>query len=177
MHSPPDLRPVVGGGTAAIMPRSIRAAGPEDAETLHRFICALAEYEKEPDAVEVSPEQLAAQLRQPSPPFECLLAEEGGQPVGFALFFQSYSTWKGKPGLWLEDLFVPEQFRGHGHGQALLSALARIAVERDYGRMEWSVLDWNEPAIGFYRQLGAASMDEWTTNRLQGESLRRLGEG
>ena len=155
---------------------SIRNATSEDAETLHAFIHGLAVYEREPDAVKVSPAELRAQMQEPNPPFECLLAtacEHG--PVGFALFFHNYSTWKGKRGLHLEDLFVPPEHRGHGIGTALLTALAKIAVERDCARMEWSVLDWNEPAIGFYEKLGAGGMDEWTTFRLTGEALRGLG--
>jgi len=150
----------------------IRSATPDDAATILEFIRALATYEREPHAVEVDAPTLAAQIASRNPPFECLLAEEDGAARGFALFFRTYSTWKGLPGLWLEDLFVPPEHRGRGIGLALFRACAAIAVERGYGRMEWSVLDWNEPALGFYRRQGAAAMDEWTTHRLTGEALR-----
>jgi len=150
----------------------IRSAVPADAESVLAFIQALAEYEREPDAVEVTADTLRTQIASDDPPFECLLCEEDGVARGFALFFRTYSTWKGRPGLWLEDLFVPEEHRGRGIGLALFRAVAAITVERGYARMEWSVLDWNEPAIGFYRRLGATSMDEWTTNRLTGDELR-----
>lgn len=154
---------------------SIRFAGPDDAATLHRFIVALAVYEKEPDAVEVTPAILAAQMASERPPFECLLAEDDEKrALGFALFFQSYSTWRGRPGIYLEDLFVDEAERGHGVGRALLERLAELAVERECARLEWAVLDWNEPAIGFYRSLGAVAQDEWTVNRLADDALRVL---
>jgi GNAT superfamily N-acetyltransferase len=152
----------------------IRFAGPDDADTLHRFIVALATYEKEPDAVEVTPAVLAAQMQSPRPPFECLLAERDGRPLGFALFFQSYSTWRGRPGMYLEDLFVDQAERRAGVGRALLVRLAQLAVERGHGRLEWAVLDWNAPAIGFYRSLGAVAQDEWTVHRLADEALRAL---
>lgn len=156
---------------------TIRFAGPADAEVIYGFIVELAIYEKEPDAVEVTPAELAAQLAEARPPFECLLAEEGGRPVGFALFCHNYSTWRGRRGIWLEDLFVPEALRGRGVGMALLRRLGQVAVERGCRRMEWSVLDWNTPAHGFYRSIGAAPMDEWTTWRLTGEALAELGKG
>ncbi|MHC4849481.1 MAG: GNAT family N-acetyltransferase [Planctomycetota bacterium] len=153
----------------------IRSARPDDAETIHAFICGLAEYEREPDAVEVTPTELADQLAQSQPPFECLLAERDGEPVGFALFFMNYSTWRGRPGLYLEDLFVPPELRGDGIGGALLQRLAELTVDRGGARLEWSVLDWNEPAIRFYESLGATALDEWTTWRLTGAALRSLG--
>ncbi len=156
--------------------RSIRFAGPADAEQIHRFVCALAEYEKEPDAVEATPEDLRSQLASERPPFECLISEWDGRPVGFALFFQSYSTWRGRAGLYLEDLFVEPEERGRGHGLALLRRLAALAVERRCARLEWAVLDWNEPSIRFYRALGAEPMDEWTTYRLTGDALSSLAE-
>ncbi len=152
----------------------IRFAGPEDAATILAFIRDLAAYEREPDAVEVTEAELAAQMREPSPPFECLLAEEDGEPLGFALFFHTYSTWRGRRGVWLEDLFVPPAHRGRGVGAALLTELARIAVDRGCARFEWSVLDWNEPAIRFYRSLGAQPQDEWTRWRLDGAALAKL---
>jgi GNAT superfamily N-acetyltransferase len=119
---------------------------------------------------------LEQHLFGPKPAAEVVLAEpEGaGAPVGFALFFQNFSTFLGKPGLYLEDLFVLPEHRGRGIGEALLVHLARLAVQRGYGRFEWSVLDWNEPAIGFYRKLGAVPMDEWTVFRVTGEALERL---
>ncbi len=152
---------------------SIRFAAPADAELVMSFIRALAEYEREPDAVEATASGLRAQMEAPDPPFECLIAEVDGQAAGFALFFRNYSTWRGLPGLFLEDLFVSERFRRRGIGRALLGKLAAIAVARGYGRMEWSVLDWNTPAHGFYRALGAAAMEQWTVWRLGADALRR----
>lgn len=165
----------------------LRPAQPDDAPTIHALITGLAVYEREPDAVEVTVDTLRQQLALAHPPFECLLAErtddteprDGAQAsreaLGFALFFQSYSTWRGKPGLYLEDLFVIPEARGAGIGKALLRRLAAIAVERDYGRMEWAVLNWNQPAIDFYQSLGASPLDEWTTYRLTGDALLALG--
>ncbi len=155
----------------------IRSAGPADAEVIHAFIVGLAIYERAPDAVEVTPAELRAQLASPSPPFECLLALDGDRPVGFALFFPTYSTWRGRSGIHLEDLFVPETERRRGIGSALLARLAGLAVERGCARLEWAVLDWNAPAIGFYRQLGAEALDEWTTYRLTGRALAALADG
>ncbi|MDX6504950.1 MAG: hypothetical protein QOE29_2075 [Gaiellaceae bacterium] len=152
----------------------IRRAGPDDAEAIHELIRALAAYEHEPDAVRATPESLRADLSAEHPPFECLLADEAGRAVGFALFFPTYSTWEGRPGLYLEDLFVREEARGSGVGRALLAALARLAVERGYGRLELAALDWNTPAIGLYERLGAKALDEWTVFRFAGESLERL---
>lgn len=162
------------------MTLQIRFATPQDAPTLHRFICELAAYEREPDAVEVTPQRLREQMAQPRPPFECLLAEEhGAQPAvakGFALFFSSYSTWRGCPGLYLEDLYVSPAHRGAGVGRALLGALARLARARGCARLEWWVLDWNEPAQRFYESLGAQAMGEWTTYRLTDEALEALAQ-
>lgn len=155
----------------------LRSATPDDAAAIHELIVALATYEREPGAVCATPESLAAQMRSPRPPFECLLAEEDGRAAGFALFFQNYSTWRGRPGIWLEDLFVREECRGRGTGRALLRAVGRLAVERGCGRLEFSVLDWNAPAIGFYRSLGAVPMSEWTVFRFEGDALARLGGG
>lgn len=154
--------------------RTIRKATPADAELIHRFIVELAVYEREPDAVEVTPEVLAAQLSADVPPFECVIAEEGDEPVGFALFFATYSTWRGAPGLYLEDLYVTPEYRHRGHGRALLAHLAAIATERGCGRFEWSVLDWNEPAIGFYQALGARPVSDWTRFRLSRGALQAL---
>lgn len=158
------------------MSARLRAAGPDDAAAIHRLIVDLATYEREPQAVVVTPAELRAQLAAARPPFECLLAEEDGAVVGFALYFHNYSTWRGRPGLYLEDLFVEPAFRGRGLGKRLLVELARIAVERGCARMEWAVLDWNAPAIGFYRSLGAQPLSEWTIFRLTGEPLLRLSQ-
>ena len=159
------------------MALTTRFATPADAETIHRFIVGLAEYEREPDAVEVTPAILRAQMTSPRPPFECVLAEVDGAAVGFALFFQSYSTWRGRPGLYLEDLFVEPAHRGHGVGVALLRRVAALAVERGCARLEWAVLDWNTPAIGFYRNLGAVPLDEWTVHRLSDAALAAVAGG
>ena len=154
--------------------RHIRTATHADASTIYRFIVELAVYEKEPDAVEVTPEILAAQLQQPEPPFSCLLLESDGMPIGFALYFFNYSTWRGAPGLYLEDLYVTPEHRGAGHGRALLVRLAAIASAHRCARMEWVVLDWNTTAMAFYETLGARPVQEWTIFRLTGEPLHRL---
>jgi GNAT superfamily N-acetyltransferase len=154
---------------------AIRAATPADLDTIIALIHALAEYEREPDAVVLDRETLRAHLFGPHPAAEVLIAETpDGAVAGFALFFQTFSTWLGRPGTWLEDLFVRPESRGQGYGKALLSAVARTALERGHGRFEWSVLDWNEPAIAFYRALGAVPMDEWTTYRVTGQALADL---
>ncbi len=145
---------------------SIRFATARDADVIVQFVRALAEYEREPEAVEVTPAAMRAQMESADPPFECLIAEQDGVAAGFALFFRNYSTWRGRPGLFLEDLFVTPEYRRNGIGRALLQRLAAISVERGYGRMEWSVLDWNTPAHDFYRAIGAAPMDQWTIWRL-----------
>lgn len=154
---------------------SIRPAEPGDEQVLLSLIHELAVYEREPDQVKTTSEQLATALFGPTPLAEAVLAEVEGEVVGFALFFTNFSTWVGRPGLYLEDLFVRESRRGCGVGKALLLHLAGIARERNYGRMEWSVLDWNQPAIDFYRSLGATGMDEWTVFRLDEQALARLG--
>ncbi len=150
----------------------IRSATPADADTIYRFVVELAVYEREPEAVRCSAADLRAQLIQGA--YECLIAERDGAAVGFALFFHNFSTWRGRRGLYLEDLFVQPAHRGLGIGKQLLIALARIARERDCARMEWSVLDWNQPAIDFYRALGAEARDQWTTYRLSGAALDAL---
>jgi GNAT superfamily N-acetyltransferase len=152
----------------------IRAATPADIPAIHRLIVELAIYEKEPDAVKATHADLARALFGDRPVAECVLAESDGQPVGLALFFTNFSTWTGKPGLYLEDLFVMPAARGAGLGKALLVHLAGIAVARGYGRFEWSVLDWNTPAIGFYQALGAKPMSEWTVMRVDGDALLAL---
>ncbi|HEY8379143.1 MAG TPA: GNAT family N-acetyltransferase [Nannocystis sp.] len=158
-------------------PARLRPAGPDDAAVIHRLIVDLATYEREPNAVVVTPDELRAQLAAARPPFECILAEDDdGDVVGFALYFHNYSTWRGRPGLYLEDLFVRPDRRGRGIGKQLLVRLAQIAVERGCARMEWAVLDWNEPAIAFYRALGAQPMSEWTIFRLTDAPLRDLSQ-
>lgn len=153
---------------------TIRRAQAADAAEIFRLIQALALYEREPDAVEVRVEDLAQQLCSSPPPFECLLAEHEGRVVGMALYYETYSTWRGRIGIHLEDLFVEAEHRGAGIGAALLAALARETVQRGGARLEWSVLDWNETAIGFYRNLGAAPLAGWTTWRLDGAALTAL---
>ena len=153
----------------------LRPAAEADLDTIIELIHALADYEREPEAVRLDRETLRCHLFGPRPYAEVILAEtDAGQSAGFALFFHNFSTWEGRPGIYLEDLFVRPEFRGHGYGKALLSELARLAVERGCARLEWAVLDWNEPSIQFYRALGARPMDEWTTYRMDGEALRAL---
>ncbi|MGB4862332.1 MAG: GNAT family N-acetyltransferase [Tepidiformaceae bacterium] len=155
----------------------LRPAGESDIETIIELIHALADYEREPGAVVLDRNELRRHLFGPRPYAEVVLAEtDDGESAGFALFFHNFSTWEGKPGIWLEDLFVRPEVRGHGYGRALLAELARLAVERGCARLEWSVLDWNEPSIAFYRALGANPMDEWTTYRMTGEALRALAQ-
>ena len=155
----------------------IRRATIADSETILAFIRDLAEYERLAHEVVADVPALHATLFGAEPGAEVLIAELARSPVGFALFFQSYSTFLGKPGLYLEDLFVRPAARGHGVGRALMSALARICVQRNYGRFEWSVLDWNEPALKFYALLGAKPQSEWTVQRLTGAPLTTLAEG
>lgn len=155
---------------------AIRPATSDDAAAILAFIRELAEYERLAHEVVADEQQLKATLFGPRPGAEVLIAALGGEPVGFALFFQSYSTFLGKPGLYLEDLFVRPAVRGKGVGGALMSALARICIDRDYGRFEWSVLDWNEPALKFYRALGANPQSEWTVQRLVGAPLAALAD-
>jgi len=154
----------------------VRPAREDDLDTIIELIQALAEYEREPEAVKLEREQLRDHIFGDRPYAEVIIAEtDSGASAGFALFFHNYSTWMGRPGIWLEDLFVRPELRGKGYGRALLAELARLAVDRDCARLEWSVLDWNEPSIGFYRTLGAVAMDEWTTYRLSGAELTALG--
>jgi GNAT superfamily N-acetyltransferase len=155
----------------------IRSATPADIPAIHRLIVELAIYEKEPDAVKATHDDLARALFGERPTAECVLAEQDGEPVGMALFFTNFSTWTGKPGLYLEDLFVMPTARGAGLGKALLVHLAQLCVARGYARFEWSVLDWNTPAIGFYQVLGAKLKDEWTGMRVEGDALAALAAG
>ena len=152
----------------------IKPATERDAPVILSMIKALAEYEKLADAVTATEETLRESLFGAHTAAEVVVACADGQPAGFALFFHNYSTFLAQRGLYLEDLFVKPEFRGRGIGKALLGHLARIAVERGCGRFEWSVLDWNAPAIGFYRKLGAVPMEDWTIFRVAGEALQRL---
>ena len=153
----------------------IDPAHERDCGLILRFIRELARYEQAESEVVADEATLRHHLFGPEPAAQVLIARLDGNPVGFALYFFNFSTWLGRPGLYLEDLYVAADARGHGVGRALLSRLAGIAVDKGCGRMEWWVLDWNEPAIRFYRELGAEPMDEWTVFRLDGEALRRLG--
>jgi GNAT superfamily N-acetyltransferase len=147
----------------------------DDIPLIRDFILQLAKYERaRPDEVPVTEADLDSSLFSERPAAEVLIAYLDEEPAGFALFFHNYSTWLGKRGIYLEDLFVKPDFRKHGVGFALLRELARIAVDRGCGRLDWSVLDWNELAISFYKQIGARPMDEWTTFRLTGEALEKV---
>jgi GNAT superfamily N-acetyltransferase len=153
----------------------LRNASETDVPAILSLIQALAEYEHLRDACVATEEQLRATLFGAAPAAEVLLAEAAdGQVAGFALFCGNYSTFLAQPGLWLEDLFVRPEYRGHGVGRALLARLAQLAVERKCGRVEWAVLDWNAPSIGFYESLGARGMTEWTTFRLTGDAMTAL---
>jgi GNAT superfamily N-acetyltransferase len=145
-----------------------------DVPVIHRLVNALAEYEQLADEVVSTEDDLRNSLFGARRYAEVLLAKESGETVGFALFFHNYSTFLGRPGLYLEDLFVLPAHRGRGVGRTLLEALARLAVDRGCGRLEWSVLDWNEPALGFYRRMGARVLDEWRICRLTGAALARV---
>ena len=153
---------------------SISSATELDVPEILTFIKALAEYERMADSVVATEEGLRRSLFGPRPYAECVIARWGEKPAGFALFFHNFSTFLAQPGIYLEDLFVNPEFRGKGIGRALLKHLARLAGERDCGRLEWSVLDWNESAIGFYKSIGAAPLDDWTLFRLRGDALSRL---
>ncbi|MPY59906.1 GNAT family N-acetyltransferase [Streptomyces spongiae] len=155
----------------------IRAATPADIPVIHAMVRELAEYEKALEEARATEGQLREALFGERPAAFAHIAEDDttGEPVGFALWFLNFSTWRGVHGIYLEDLYVRPQARGGGHGRALLTELARICVERGYERLEWSVLDWNEPSIAFYRALGARPQDEWTVYRLTDDALRTLG--
>jgi GNAT superfamily N-acetyltransferase len=155
---------------------SIRDATRADVPLILELIRGLAEYEKLSDEVSATEERLAETLFAAPHRAEVVIAELDSTPVGFALFFHNYSTFLARPGIYLEDLFVLPEHRGRGAGKGLLVHLARLAVDRGCGRFEWSVLDWNEPAIGFYRSLGARTMNGWLLNRLTGDALRALAE-
>lgn len=158
----------------------VREATTADVSAILDLIQQLAVYEKEPDAVKNTPEMLREHLFGENPRVFCHViddvVDDVPQVVGIALWFETYSTWEGVHGVWLEDLFVIPAMRGRGYGKSLLLKLAQLAVERGYSRYEWTVLDWNTPAIDFYQSLGAVPMDEWTNYRLDGEALRALGQ-
>ncbi len=160
---------------------TLRPAREDDAPLILALVRELAEYERAPDQCPATEAALRATLFGAAPQAEVVIAEWGDAgrraPAGFALFFHNFSTWKGRRGLYLEDLYVRPAFRGRGLGRALLAHLARMAVERGCGRFEWSVLDWNAPAIGFSRALGARPMEEWRIMRVDGDALRRLAAG
>src|ERR1700761_3113279 len=153
---------------------SIRPATPADIPLILDLIRALAAYEKEPDAVETTAADLLRYGFGDHPIFECLIAESEGETAGFALFFYNYSTWRGRPGIHLEDLFVYPRFRGHGIGKALLARVAGRAAEQGCVRLQWDVLDWNQPAIDFYEGLGARFLTEWRIMRVNDEAIHAL---
>lgn len=157
-------------------PLSIRAATADDIPLITAFIRELAEYEKLDDEVVATEEQLRANLFGPAPQAEVLIADYAGEPAGFALFFHNFSTFLGRRGLYLEDLFVRPAYRGKGIGKALLVKLAQLAEQRGCGRFEWAVLDWNEPAKDFYRNLGARHVEHWEIFRVAGSALTRLAK-
>jgi GNAT superfamily N-acetyltransferase len=156
------------------MPLAIRTATAADVPEILNFIRALAVYERAPDAVKANQEDLLRDGFGPTPYYSCEIGELDGRPAGFALYFFDYSTWLGRPGLYLEDLFVHPEFRGMGIGKALLERVARIAIERKCARLKWEVLDWNTPAIDFYKAMGAEFEDEWRNVRVSGGALLRL---
>ena len=156
------------------MATTIRPAIAADVPLILSLVRGLAEYERAPEAVIATEEDLLRDGFGPNPFYFCLIAEHKGRPAGFAFYFFDYSTWIGRPGIYLEDLFVYPELRGLGIGKALLKQVAAIAVEKGCARLKWSVLDWNTPAIDFYRAMGGELMDEWTYVRIQGEALARL---
>jgi GNAT superfamily N-acetyltransferase len=158
------------------MTATIRPCRADDAEALVNLVRELAVYENLEAFARATPDQIRAHFFGPRPFAEAILAEVDGEAVGFAIYFGTYSTFRGQPGMYLEDIFVRQEHRGKGIGRALLTTLARIAVDCGCGRVEWSVLDWNEPAIGFYRSLGALPLEEWTVYRIDDEALSRLAE-
>jgi len=153
---------------------NLRRATAADAQLILQFIRDLAAYEREPDAVTANTDDILRDGFGPNPKFWCLIAEWNGAPAGFAFYFFNYSTWIGKPGLFLEDLFVKPELRGKGIGKALLAELARIAIQENCYGVKWEVLDWNQPAIDFYVSLGAIIRKEWLTVKLVGEPLQKL---
>ncbi len=163
---------------AGAMHPAVRPARASDVGRIHQLVLDLATYERAADQVHATPDQLHAALFGPAPAVYALVVEDGGgEVVGFALWFLNFSTWEGVHGIYLEDLYVQPGQRGSGLGKALLQTLAEIAVDRGYARFEWWVLDWNTPAIEFYRRMGAVAMDEWTVFRLSGEALHAVRDG
>ena len=156
---------------------SVRSAVPGDVATIYGFIVELAEYERAPDQVVGTPEQLERSLFGEHPAAEALIAERDGRPVGFAVFHGTFSTWECRAGLWLEDLYVSPAERRGGIGGIVLSRLAAIAVERGCARLEWNALDWNDPALRFYERIGADRLSEWELHRLSGDALRHVAAG
>lgn len=155
---------------------SIRPATTQDARLILDFVRDLAEYERAPEAAVATEADLLRDGFGPNPKFHCVIAEWDGAPAGFAFYFYNYSTWQGRPGLYLEDLFVRPQYRGKSIGKALLVHLAQVAVRENCGRFQWQVLDWNTPAIQFYESLGAKKLTEWLTMRLEGEDIEKLAQ-
>lgn len=153
----------------------IRPAKREEVGIILDLVKELAEYERALDHVETTEKELLSTIFVENPKVFCDLVDVEGEIVGFAIWFLNYSTWQGRHGIYLEDLFVKSEFRGRGYGKALLQHLARVCEERGYGRFQWSVLDWNTPAIDFYKSLGAESMDDWIVYRVTGKSLKDLG--
>lgn len=168
--------PTAGPRPAASVACVIRTATPDDVPDIVRLIRALADYQDHLDEARASEDDLRAALfpATAEPRVFAHVAQVDGRVVGMAIWFPTFSTWTGRHGIWLEDLYVLEEFRGRGYGKALVSSLAAVCVERGYPRLEWTVLDWNGPSIAFYRSIGAAPMDEWTTQRLTGEALAAL---
>lgn len=156
---------------------AIRNACAADVPEILAFIRALAAYERAPEAVKATEGDLLRDGFGSNPYFQCLIAEYDSRPAGFAFYFFDYSTWMGRPGIYLEDIFVYPEFRGFGIGKALLQRVAAVAVEKGCSRLKWEVLDWNTPAIDFYRAMGSEFMDEWRTVRVTGEALARLASG
>lgn len=154
----------------------LRAARPGDEAGILACIQALADYEREPDAVENTTDALSESLFGANPQVFTHVVERDGRIVGIAMWFVTYSTWTGTHGIWLEDLFVDEALRGSGYGTALIASLAQVCRERGYRRLEWTVLDWNEPSIAFYRSIGATPQSEWTTQRLAGDALATMAD-
>ena len=152
----------------------IRLAKPKDIADIHRLIYELAVYEKAPEQMVATVDQINQSLFKDNPVAFCHVAEVDGQIVGIALWFLNYSTWLGKPGIYLEDLFVQPDYRGHGIGKGFMKTLAQLCTERGYERFQWWVLDWNKPSIEFYKSLGALPMDEWTVFRLSGDALKKF---
>lgn len=153
----------------------IRSARSEESAVILQLIKDLAEYEKAPDQVEATESDLKATIFGKEPKVFCDVVEVDGEIAGMAIWFLNYSTWQGKHGIYLEDLFIKPEYRGRGYGKALLIHLAKLCEEKGYGRFQWWVLDWNSPAIDFYRSLGAEAMDEWTVYRVSGKALKDLG--